>query len=169
MKEKINEALNDQVAKEGYSSMIYLAMSTWCDHKGLEGCAQFFRRQSDEEHMHMTKLIDYILEMDGRAIISGMDKPQADYDSINDVFQETYRHEQLVTRSINDLVDLSVKENDHSTHNFLQWYVEEQREEEGLIRSILDKIALIGDGPMSLYYIDKEVERINAQTLKNEA
>lgn len=168
MKELVNKALNNQIAKEGFASMLYLAMSTWCDFKGLEGCAQFFRRQSDEEHMHMTKIIDYILEMDGRAIIPEIAKPKGEFNSIVEVFEETYKHEQSVTESINNLVDLSVKENDHSTHNFLQWYVEEQREEENLIRSILDKIGLIGEGSMSLYYIDKEVESINNQTLKAE-
>lgn len=168
MKERINSAMNDQIAKEGYSAMVYLAMSTWCDHKGLEGCAQFFRRQSDEENMHMNKIIDYIMETDGRALIPEIPRPKSDYNSIIEVFEETYKHEQHITASINDLVDLAVKENDHGTHNFLQWYVEEQREEENLIRTILDKIRLIGEGSMSLYYIDKEVERINSQTIAQE-
>lgn len=166
LSKKMNEALNEQVSKEGYASFLYLSMSTWCDHQGLQGCTSFFRRQSEEENFHMMKVIDYILEMDGRAIVPNIEKPPADHANIQKLFETTLKHEKEVTASINRLVDLSLEENDHSTHNFLQWYVEEQREEENLIRTILDKIKLIGDGSQSLYYIDKEVEEINNQTLK---
>jgi ferritin len=164
--DRINKALNGQIGEEAYASFLYLAMSTWCDHKGLGGCAKFFRRQSEEEHMHMMKIVDYILEMDGKVIIPQISQPPTDYKSVQAIFTSTYEHEQKVTASINYLVDLSLEENDHSTHNFLQWYVEEQREEENLIRSILDKLQLIGDGSMALYYIDKEVEQINSEAEK---
>lgn len=168
LSDKINAALNAQIGMEGYASFLYLSMSTWCDFNGLQGSAQFFRRQSEEEHMHMMKIVDYILEMDGKAIIPALNQPPSEFESIGKLFEETYGHEKEVTQSIHDLVDLSLSENDHSTHNFLQWYVEEQREEENLIRTILDKVKLIGQGPLSLYYIDKEVEMINAATLKAE-
>ena len=90
------------------------------------------------------------------------------FNSVQSIFQEAYDHERSVTRSINDLVDLAIKENDHATHNFLQYYVEEQREEENLMRTIMDKIKLIGDGPQSLYFIDKEMEQINKQVVKED-
>jgi ferritin len=165
---KINDALNDQIEKEGYASFLYLSMSSWCDHVGLEGCSNFFRRQSEEESFHMMKIIDYVLEMDGRAIVPKIEQPPKEYDTIVKLFEKTLVHEKDVTSSIHNLVDLALAENDHSTHNFLQWYVEEQREEENLIRTILDKIKLIGEGELSLYYIDKEVEQINNRTLKAE-
>ena len=161
--------MNGQIGEEAYASFLYLSMSTWCEHKGLEGCAKFFRRQSEEEHMHMMKIVDYILEMDGKVIIPQINQPPEDFESVQTIFTSTYDHEKRVTSCINQLVDLSLEENDHSTHNFLQWYVEEQREEENLIRSILDKLQLIGDGSMALYYIDKEVEQINLRAEKEAA
>ncbi|MDX1684547.1 MAG: ferritin [Saprospiraceae bacterium] len=165
----ITDALNQQIEKEGYASFLYLSMATWCDSNGLQGCTRFFRRQSEEEHVHMTKIIDYILEMDGRAIIPQIKQPPTEYKGVSEVFESTYEHEKKVTSAINSLVDLALEENDHSTHNFLQWYVEEQREEENLIRSILDKIKLIGQGEQALYYIDKEVEEINLAIKKSGA
>jgi ferritin len=88
---------------------------------------------------------------------------------VKKLFEEVYAHEQRVTASIHELVKLSIEENDHTTNLFLQWYIEEQKEEEALMRTILDKIKLIGEGPQSLYYIDKEIEQINQQTLSAEA
>ena len=166
LNEKIEKALNDQIKMESDASRLYLSMSSWCTTQGLDGCAQFFMRQSEEEHMHMMKIFDYILEMDGHALVSSVEKPPANFDSIQSVFNSTLTHEQMVTKSIHNLLDLANELNDHSTHLFLQWYVEEQREEETLIRSIIDKIRLIGDGGMSLYYIDKEIEDINAAVAK---
>ncbi len=165
---KIEKALNDQIKMEAYASNLYLAMSSWCSTQGLEGSAQFFMRQSEEENMHMMKIFEYVLEMDGHAIVPSVSEPPAHYKSIQEVFNATLAHEQSVTRAIHSLLDLATEENDHSTHLFLQWYVEEQREEEGLIRTIMDKIRLIGDGAMSLYYIDKEVEEINRAVAKQE-
>lgn len=158
--------LNEQIAKEAYASFLYLSMSAWCEYKGLEGCANFMRRQSEEEHMHMTKLINYLFETSARAIISAVDQPPADFDHPKALFQEVLAHEQRVTQSINELVEYAMVEKDHSTYNFLQWYVAEQREEENLMQSILDKIDLIGESPQSLYFIDKELETINNAVAK---
>jgi ferritin len=162
MSKKMVAALNEQIKKEGESSYLYLSMASWCDQEGLEGCAKFFFRQADEEHMHMMKIFNYLLEMDEQAIVPGFEKPPVEYPNVRAVFEEVYDHEQEVTQAIFKLVSLSFEEGDHSTHNFLQWYVEEQREEEALARDILGKIQLIGDVPQSLYYIDKEIEKINS-------
>lgn len=164
LSEKMAAALNDQVSMEAYASSLYLSMASWCDHQGLEGTSQFFYRQSAEEHDHMMRIFKYILEMDNRAIVPSVNQPPKEFTSIQSIFDEVYTHEQKVTKSINKLVNLANEENDHSTHNFLQWYVTEQREEEVLIRNILDKLKLIGDGPQSLYFIDKEITDINTQT-----
>ena len=155
--------MNDQIELEAYASFLYLSMASWCDEQGMEGSTHFFYRQSAEESDHMMRIFRYILEMDGKAIVPAVKKPPASFKSIQQLFKDVYAHEQKVTKSINDLVDLSYKENDHSTHNFLQWYVTEQREEEALMRSILDKVNLIGDGPQSLYFIDKEIIDVNTQ------
>ena len=162
-------ALNRQIEMEGYASFLYLSMASWCDQKGLSGCAEFMHRQSDEERMHMMKIFHYIAEVDGRALSPGIPKPTADWSSVQEMFQQVFQHEQKVTASIYELLNQSIAENDFGTQNFLQWYVSEQREEEALMRTILDKISLIGDGPMSLYYIDKEISSINAQNIAQEA
>jgi ferritin len=166
---KMEKALNEQIELEGYASFLYLAMAAWCDREGLEGCNVFMRRQSEEERMHMLKIFDYISEVDGHAISPAIKATPDNFESVRKMFEEVYNHEQKVTKSIHKLVDLANKEDDYTTHHFLQWYVEEQREEEALMRTILDKIKIIGDGPQSLYFIDKEIEAINKQTAAAEA
>jgi ferritin len=157
---EIERALNDQIRLEGNASYLYLAMAAWCDAQGLEGCKNFLRTQSDEERFHMIKIFNYLSEVDGRAISPGIDQPQKDFESVKNLFEMLYEHEQKVTQSIHDLVDMAYKEKDYTTLNFLQWYVEEQREEEDLARTILDKINLIGDSPQSLYFIDMELQKL---------
>ncbi|MCB0670159.1 MAG: ferritin [Saprospiraceae bacterium] len=163
LSEKMETALNDQIGMEGYASFLYLSMASWCEFQGLDGTSQFFYRQAAEEHDHMMRIFHYVLEMDSKAIAPAIQQPPSNFDSVQSIFESVYTHEQKVTASINKLVNLANAENDHSTHNFLQWYVSEQREEEALIRLILDKLKLIGDGPQSLYFIDKEITEINSQ------
>ena len=165
---KMEKALNEQIALEGTASFIYLAMAAWCDNEGLEGCTQFMHRQSAEEREHMLKIYEYLSEVDGMAVTPAIKQPASTYKSVQEMFKKVYEHEKKVTASINKLVDLATKEKDQTTFNFLQWYVTEQREEENLMRSLLDKIKIIGDGPHSLYYIDKEVAAINAAELAAE-
>jgi ferritin len=165
---KMENALNEQIGLEGYASFLYLSMASWCEREGLEGCARFLYRQSDEERMHMLRIFRYINEVDGHAVSPSIAQPALEFDSVQALFKQVYEHEQKVTRAINTLVALSYEEKDHTTLSFLQWYVNEQREEEALMRGILDRIRLIGDGPRSLYYIDKEVDQINQQTTAEE-
>lgn len=165
----MEDALNKQIALEGYASFLYLSMASWCDKEGLQGCAAFMHRQSDEERQHMLRIFHYISEVNGHALAPAVAQPPHSFDSVHKLFELVYAHEQKVTASIHELISLSYKDNDHTTLNFLQWYVTEQREEEALMRNILDRLKLIGDGPMSLYYIDKEIEKINKAELAAEA
>ncbi|RMF30954.1 MAG: ferritin [Bacteroidetes bacterium] len=167
--ENMTKALNEQIALEGYASFLYLSMAAWCDKEGLNGCSQFMMRQSEEEREHMLRIFNYMFEVDAHALTPAIEQPPHEFESVQKMFEMVYAHEQKVTRAINHLVELAYKEEDYSTMNFLQWYVEEQREEEALMRTILDKIKLIGTGPQSLYFIDKEVEAINAEQEKKEA
>jgi len=89
-----------------------------------------------------------------------------EYDSVQSIFKHTLEQEKTVSQSIHRIIEMATQANDHGTNNFLQWYVAEQREEESMIRKIIDKIDLIGDGPQSLYYIDKEMDRFNQVILK---
>ena len=163
---EMEKALNAQIELEGYASFLYLSMASWCDQEGLEGCAKFMHRQSDEEREHMLKIFYYLSEVGGFALTPEIKQPPHDFGTVQKMFKQVYEHEQKVTASIHNLMKLSISLGDHATQNFLQWYVEEQREEEALMRTILDKIKLIGEGPQSLYYIDKEVEKINVQAAK---
>lgn len=161
LSKKIEDALNHQIKVEGEASANYLAMGSWCAQKNMDSCAQFFFNQSDEERFHMLKLFHYIIDMDGNAKSPSVDLPREDYNSIQDVFNLFLAMEQKVTRCIDDLIKIATEEEDNATHQFLQWYVNEQREEEAVAKSILAKIELIGDGPQTLYFIDKEIENIN--------
>jgi len=162
------DALNKQIGLEGYASFLYLSMASWCDQQGLEGCAQFMHRQSEEEREHMLKIFHYLSEVDAHALAPAIAQPPHEFSTIQEMFEQVYEHEKKVTASINDLVTLAKAESDHNTQLFLQWYVEEQREEEALMRSILDKLKLIGTGPQSLYFIDMEIAKINKAELAAE-
>ena len=166
---KMETALNKQIELEGYASFLYLSMASWCDNEGLDGCAQFMHRQSEEERAHMLRIFHYISDVDGHAIVPAVKKPPVKFKSIQEMFKQVYVHEQKVTNSINGLVALCYEVDDYGTLNFLQWYVEEQREEEALMRSILDRIKLIGDGPQNLYFIDNEIKKVNEAEIAAEA
>lgn len=166
---KMEAALNEQIGMEGYASFLYLSMATWCDGKGLSGCYEFLKRQSEEEREHMLKIFEYLADVDGFPLTPGIKQPPTEFSTVQEIFEMVYQHEQKVTKSINKLVALATKENDYATETFLQWYVNEQREEEALMRTVLDRIGLIGDGPQSLYFIDKEMEALNKSAEAAEA
>ena len=106
LNKKIETALIEQIEKEGYSSMLYLSMASWAESKGLQGIATWLYEQSDEERMHMLKLVAYVNERGGHAIISGFDKPPVTFDSIKKMFEQVYEHEKYVTSSINEIVEI---------------------------------------------------------------
>jgi ferritin len=154
---KVENALNEQVAKEAMSSQIYLAMASWAEVQGLEGVAAFLYRHSDEERMHSLKLMRYINERGGHAVVPSLAKPPKDMKGIMDVFKSILQQEVEVTGEINAIVDLCLKEKDYTTHNFMQWYVSEQIEEERLARTMLDKLNLIGGDKGGLYLFDRDL------------
>ncbi|MBL0026623.1 MAG: ferritin [Saprospiraceae bacterium] len=158
---KIQEALNNQIANEGFASNFYLALAYWCDDQALEGCKKFFLRQAEEERMHMMKIYEYMSESGVHPKTSAIPQVPIEYSNIQEAFKKVFDQERSVTQSIHNLLSLAMEENDYNTQQFLQWYVDEQREEEAVIRTILDRIRIIGDGAQSLYYIDKEIEKIN--------
>lgn len=158
LSKNMNAALNNQVKIEGQSSNIYLAMASWAEiQPGLEGVTEFFYEHSDEERAHMLKLIHFINERGGFAEIPPFEKPALTYPSVHHAFRELLAHEVMVSESINELVDLALQEKDYATHNFLQWYVSEQIEEERLARTCNDKLEMIGDDKSGLYLFDRDV------------
>jgi ferritin len=160
LSETITQALNEQVALEGSSSQYYLAMASWAENNGLNGVCNFLYRQSDEERVHMLKLIRYINERGGKAIVPAMEEPAREFESLSVIFQKVLNHEVYVTKEINNLVGICLQERDYTTHNFLQWYVSEQIEEEALAKLILDKLNLIGNDKGGLYLFDRDLDSL---------
>jgi len=161
---KIQEALNKQVKIEAESSQVYLAMASWAEiQPGIDNITAFFYRHSEEERMHMLKLIHFINERGGFAVIPALEQPTVTYPSIKHAFQELLKHEIMVSNSINKLVDIALEEKDYATHNFLQWYVAEQIEEESLARTLNDKLELIGEEKSGLYLFDQDILNVTVQ------
>lgn len=156
------DRLNEQINLEMFSSHLYLQMSSWCAYKALDGCASFLSQHADEEMMHMRRLITYLQETGALAIVGGMEAPPKDFNSLQDLFEKIYIHEQFITGKINELVHLATTESDYSTVQFLQWYVAEQHQEEFLFKGILDKIKLIGTEGQGLFFIDREIAALAA-------
>jgi len=169
LKKSIEKALNNQISMEAYASHFYLALAYWCDDQALDGCKNFFERQSEEERQHMLKFYEYLSECNCKPITPSLAKPIQDFKSIKNLFEQVLAQEKKVTASINKIMALAFKESDFATVHFLQWFIEEQREEEALIQSILDRIKIIGAGGQSLYYIDKEISNINAAELAKDS
>lgn len=161
---KIQDLLNKQFNMELYSANLYLAMSSYFLSKDLDGFANFFRIQAQEEQMHAMKQFDYIHQVDGRMYFSLVDAPQNEFESILDVFTLTLEHEQKVTASINNLVGAALEEKDYATYSFLQWFVNEQVEEEASIKSLIQKIKMIGDNSSALYLLNAELLQRTLET-----
>jgi ferritin len=155
LKKSIEDICNRQVEREGYSSNLYIAMASWAETNGYSGVAAWLYSQSDEERLHMLKFIKYINERGGKAVMPALKKPETEYKSVEEVFREVLKHEEFVTASINEIVSLTLDEKDFNTHNFLQWFVMEQVEEEASVRVVLDKVRLVGKNNM--YEFDRDI------------
>ena len=155
LNKKIEDICNRQVEREGYSSDLYLAMASWAETSGLSGVAVWMHTQSDEERLHLLKFIKYINERGGKAVIPAFKKPPVEFKNAKELFKEVLKHEEFVTSSINEIVSLTLEEKDFNTHNFLQWFVMEQVEEEASARLILDKLRLVGKNNM--YEFDRDI------------
>lgn len=155
LNKKVEAILNRQIERESYSSNLYLAMAVWAECSGLEGTAQWLYAQAEEERQHMLKFISYVNERGGTSIISAIEQPPANYDSVKSVFEKVFEHEQFVSESINEIVAVCLEEKDFTTHNWIQWFVTEQIEEEASVGAINDKIKLLGD--QNMYLFDRDI------------
>jgi len=154
---KVEKAINDQIKKEEYSSRLYLSMASWCQKNGYQGAAAFLYKHSDEERLHELKFVHYLNDRQGYAVLQVIEQPPFEFDSLHKIFENILEHEQFITASINELYFVSTTEKDYTTANFLQWYINEQLEEENLVHGILDKMALAGNDKSGLFLIDKEL------------
>lgn len=157
LKESIESALNQQINAELYSAYLYQSMAAYFEDKSLAGFANWMDLQAEEEMAHARKIYDFINERGGRVILEGIEKPKSSWDSQLDVFKESLAHEEKITEMINDLVALANDEKDYATHSFLQWFVDEQVEEEDTVGEIVDKLELIGDSTQGLFMMDDKL------------
>ncbi len=154
---KIQDAFNEQLNAELFSSYLYYSMAAYFASENLAGMASWMQVQAQEELMHVGKYFDFINDRDGRVLLAQVDAPRAEWSSPLDAFQDALAHERKVSGLINDLVDLSLSEKDHAANSFLQWFVTEQVEEEANVKTVADKLKLIGDNPVALYMLDGEL------------
>ncbi|MFK7806342.1 MAG: ferritin, partial [Saprospiraceae bacterium] len=141
---------------------VYLAMASWAEiQPGIDNVTSFFYKHSEEERQHMLKLIHFVNERGGFAMVPHLPQPQLTFPSIKHAFSTLLEHEMYVSSSINKCVDIALEEKDYATHNFLQWYVAEQIEEEALARTMNDKLELIGDDKSGMYMFDRDILTIS--------
>ena len=154
---KLQNAINKQINKELYSEYLYLSMAAYLESIGLEGFANFFKVQVLEERFHTMKFFDYVNERGGRIILEAIDRPQIEFKSPVEIFEIAYKHEQYVTKLINELMEVAIKENDHAAKSFLNWYIDEQVEEEASMDKILNQLKMIGGKGQGMLMLDKEL------------
>ncbi len=150
------QKLNDQMNYEFYSSHVYLAMAAYCSNESLDGFANFFVVQAEEERFHAMKIYHFIHARGQRAIFSGMPDPKNDYTSVLQCFEEGYGHEQKVTKRFYELADLALNEREHATMHFLKWFIDEQVEEEALFDGIVQKLRRIEKDSNAFFMMDTE-------------
>jgi len=151
------DALSKQVNAEYYSAYLYLAMSASADQMGLKGAAKWLFAQAKEEMAHGTHIYQFILERGAAPTFAAIELPMTSFADINEIFKETLAHEQKVTKGINAIATLAMKESDHATYQFMMWFVNEQVEEESSATEILDKLRFIGDNQSMLLALDNEL------------
>jgi ferritin len=154
MSAKLEKAFNEQMKNELESEYIYYAMASYFESANLTGMAKWMEKQSEEEHKHGMKFYKFMVERGNRAVFSAFAKPQTDWKSAEDAFLAALKHEQFITKSINDLLELSLAEKDHASASFLKWFVDEQVEEEQQTDEILQKLKMAKDSSAALMFID---------------
>ena len=156
---KIQEALSKQINAELFSEYLYLSMSAYFEAVSFKGMAQWMRTQAGEEHGHGMKIFHFVNDRDGRVTLTQIEAPKIEWKSPLDVFEDALKHEQKVTGLINDLSNLAFAEKDHAAHDFLEWFVKEQVEEESVARTIVDQLKLVGNDGTGLYMIDQQLRQ----------
>lgn len=162
LSQKMEDAINDQIQAEFESANIYLSMAAYFENVDLPGFAGWMRIQFEEEQMHAMKFYDYVNERGGRIKLQALAGPPIEFDSALDVFKQTLAHEQKVTGLINNLYALAIEERDFACQIFLQWFVEEQVEEEKNANDIISLLKRIGDNEHALLMLDREMAQRQA-------
>jgi len=155
LNKKVEEVLNKQVNAEFWSAYLYLSMSSWCETRGLKGFANWLRIQFQEETTHALKIHDFVLTRSGEITLQPIAPVENSWNSLLHMFEEVYRHETIVTDLIGNCYEVAVAERDHATASMLQWFIDEQTEEESNAIEIIDQIKLLGEKGEGIYHLDK--------------
>jgi len=167
LNKKVEQYLNRQIDREFFSSNLYLAMASWTETQGYDGINQWLYIQADEERTHMLKLMKYVNERSGFALVPAVEQPAKEFGNIKKMFEQVLEHEVFISNSVNEIVSVCMEEKDFTTLNWIQWFVNEQIMEEKSVRIILDKIKLMGE--TNLYMLDKDIMNLRAQNDAAEA
>jgi len=159
LNKKVQDAINEQIKNELYSAYLYLSMAAYSEASNLPGLAHWMRLQSQEEVEHAMKFFDFINDRGGRVVLQAVDQPPTEFESPLAIFEQTLEHERKVTAMINQLYELALRENDYPSQVLLQWFIEEQVEEEKNAEQILQTLKMIGDKPQGLVMVDRELGR----------
>lgn len=153
----MQDALNEQIREELASAYIYLSMAAYCESINLRGFAHWMQAQSNEEMAHAMKFYGYVHERGGRVVLEALEQPPVEFAGPVDVFEKTLGHEQYITSRIHKLYALASEENDYASLSILQWFVDEQVEEESNAGEILDILKMIGDKGQGLFMLDRQL------------
>jgi ferritin len=157
MSKTMQDALNEQMKHEFYSAHLYLSMSAYCDRANLPGLARWMRVQAQEENKHAMKIFDHLLDRGGKVEMHQLDRPPSDFASARDVFEQAHKHEQQVTASINKVYGMAMDERDFASRVFLDWFVQEQVEEEKTSGLLAEQLRMVGDDRPGLLMLDREL------------
>lgn len=161
LSEEIETALNEQIKREAHSSAVYLSMGSWCDRHGFENSANFFYKQAEEERGHMLKIFKYVSDLGGHALSPEVAGVPQDFESFRGIFEQALEQEISITQSINRIVAKCHQVQDFTTVTFLQWFLQEQIEEEFVARRALELFDVIGEEGIGRYTIDKQIVKIS--------
>ena len=157
LKKKIEEALNAQINAEMWSAYLYLSMAAYCHAQGQPGMGKWFEVQFKEEQDHAKILFNYVISRNGKVVLRPIEAVPTEWKSVVEVFENSLRHEQSITESINKLFALTSAENDYATQSMLKWFIDEQVEEEENVKTIIDNLKMIKDNGYGIYMLDKEL------------
>ena len=157
LSDRLLTALNDQTNYEFYSEYVYLAVASYCEAQDLKGFSNFFIVQAQEERFHAMKFFNYIYQMNGRVNLKAMPEPQNEFEDVLSIFLYSLNHEKEVTRRIYNLADIASEEREHATQSLLNWFIDEQVEEEDSFNGIIKKLKRIGTNTAALYMLDDEL------------
>jgi ferritin len=157
LKANVQDALNKQLNAELASSYLYLSMAAWFEEKNFRGMGHWMRTQAQEEHGHAMKIYGYIIDRGGRVVLGQINAPKNEWDCISEAFQDSYNHETQVTRAIHDLTKLAMDNADFATQSFMQWFINEQVEEEATVEQIVEKLKMVGESNVGLLFLDSEL------------